>query len=182
MERQHFVVNLETRKKLMSYLVSQDNKMQSMLVWCSIGILIIYILIVLNLARFYPVLKNGHAVYAIIMLVADGSLFALFLGIQWRVCTYKPSSSRQVAKEILHFKIAAAEQRIKRLMAYLLTYLLIALASGLCCWYDGAFGVSRVLTFITPAGILIYGAGLCLLLKIAYLRKMLLDCFHLIEK
>ena len=31
MESQHFVVNLETRKKLMSYLISQDNKIQSML-------------------------------------------------------------------------------------------------------------------------------------------------------
>ena len=80
------------------------------------------------------------AVYAIIiiMLAADGGLFALFLGIQWRVCTYKPSSSRQMAKELLHFKIASAERRIKRLMAYLLTYLLIVLASGLCCWYDAA--------------------------------------------
>jgi len=166
----------------MLYLEEQDSKIQSMLAWCSIGVVCSYFILVLNIVRFYSTLESAHPLWLIIILTLAIFLFAFFVYIQWMLLIYKPLESRMVIKAFLQFKVDVTSRHVKLLSGYMITYFLIALSFCLLCWYDAAYSLKKVLEITTPTGIVVYSAGLFLLVKLVYTRKTFINYLHLIYK
>jgi len=87
-----------------------------------------------------------------------------------------------VIKAFLQFKVAATTHQVKLLSGYMIIYFLIALSFCLLCWYDAAYSLKKVLEITTPVGIVVYSAGLFLLVKLVYTRKTFINYLHLIYK
>lgn len=176
------IADQETREKLMLYFEAQDSKIQSMLAWGSLGFLFSYVITILNIAKFYSTIKSGHVLYLTGILTIVFFLFALFVWIQWKMFLYKPTSSRNVVKALLHFSVRVTNRQINLLSGYMIVYFLIALGSCFLGWYEANYSIKKVLETTTPIGIMVSGAGLFLLVKLTYTRKTFINYLHLIDK
>jgi MFS family permease len=166
--KEEFKFDSFSSKQLISYLKIQDEKLQGMLLWCSIAVLIGYILVIFAILEYYAQLPGYHTGYLAIALFLIYLLFGLFLWVQYKISDYKPTATQVRLKEFCHFKIQVTKRQIKMLSGYMVAYALILFASCIAFWLeteddDGAVKIVRI---TAPVSILIYVSGLFLLAKL----------------
>ena len=179
-DHKKLVFNTATKEQFLTYLKMREDQIQAMLLWCSIIIVVSYMAVIISIVNFYTALAVTGIPYLVTILVLIIALFGAFLWLQYRVSVYKPAYTNLVMKEFLQFKIHIANRQIKLLSGYMIAYLLIVASSCLLCWYN-ASAAQKILQITTPLSILVYGAGLFLLIKLAGKRKAYLNYISLIN-
>lgn len=178
----HLTINADTKKELVNYLKSADDKIRGLLLSCNISILILYLMIILKLIEVYSGLHGRHPIYLAVILASIYLSFGIFLWLHWKYRLYKPSLSSIIIKEYLHYKIHHCTWEIKLISTYLSTYLLIIASSCVLFWFDADHTPGILLQIIAPVGLIVFGAGLFLLLKQVFERKKLMKWIKVIDK
>lgn len=155
-------------QQLIGFLRIQDEKLQRMLLWCSIVVLIGYASVILTILNCYSSIPGHHTGYLGIVLFLIYFLFGAFLWVQYRISTYQPTATQIRLKEFCRFKIQITKRQIRMLIGYLVAYALFVFASCLACWLeaDDAEGADKIFKITAPISILVYVTGLYLLARL----------------
>lgn len=173
MESEHLIHHQETRGKLAVCLEEQDSKIVSILVWCSIALLCSYLVILLEAIIIYSDVGSGHRWYMIPGLML---LFLPFVVIAWKVFSYAPRQSRAVAKGLFHWNVAEHNRELRWLSGLVIVYFFIVQVSCFSLWHYAGGGLTLL------AGIILYGLGLFLLVKLACARKTIVNYLRLTDR
>ena len=180
-DHKKLVLNEDTKQQFLSFLKTQETRVQGMLLWCSIAVLVGYIAVIFSIIKYCTTLNTGHPAYVFIMMLIIIILFGAFIWLQYRATVYKPLRSNIIMKELLHFKVQVATKQLKLLVAAIFSYSLIVAGSCILCWYYVANGPQNIINITAPVSIMVYGAGLFLLVKLAIKRRNYLGCINLIN-
>lgn len=155
-------------QQLVGYLRIQDKKLQGMMLWCCIAVLIGYLSVIFAILQFYSTLPGQHTSYLAAALILIYLLFGIFLWLQFRISTYKPTQTQVRLKEFCQFKIQVTRRQIKLLTGCLLAYALIVFVSCIACWLEAEDnnGAEKLFRITAPVSIIVYVIGLYLLAKL----------------
>lgn len=169
------VFNTDTKKEFLIFLKQKEDRLEWMLLWCSIIVLVSYIALVLSIIKYYATLTSEQPVYLVVLLLLIMVMLSAFIRLQYRLTNYKPLCSALVIKELLNFKAHIANKQLTLLTAYIIAYSVIVGGSCLLCWYSAGQGAQKILTLTTPVSIMVYGCGLFLLVKLMLKRRAYLN-------
>jgi hypothetical protein len=180
-DHKKLVLSEDTKQQFLSFLKTRESQVQGMLLWCSIAVLVGYIALIFSIIKYCTTLKTGHPVYLMGMMLIIIALFGAFIWLQYKSTVCKPLGSHIIMKELLHFKVRVATKQLKLLVAAILSYSFIVLGSCILCWYYVANGPQNIINITAPISIMVYSAGLFLLVKLAIKRRKYLGCISLIN-
>jgi hypothetical protein len=169
--------------KLVGYLRTEDKKLQRMLLWCSVSVMIAYMSVIITILKYYSFLPGHHAAYLGTALFLIYILFGIFLWLQYRISTYKPTATQIRLKEFCRFKLQVTSRQIKMLSGYLIAYALIVITSCLACWLeaDNDDGAEKIIKITAPISILVYVTGIYLLGRLGIRWNLLNDDIRRID-
>jgi hypothetical protein len=179
-DRQKLVFDADAKKEFLNWLKNREDKIQTMLLWCSIAVLVSYASVMLVIVKIYASLNIGQPLYLLILAAVIFCLFGLFVRLQYHINTYTPTGTKLVIKELLYFKAHIARRQMILLAGYIATYSVFVIAACALC-YDALWGAQKILRVTAPVSILIYAAGLFLLLKLAGKRRTYLNYITTID-
>ncbi|MBD1395474.1 hypothetical protein [Mucilaginibacter glaciei] len=176
------VFNADNKKEFLLLLKKREDQVQGMLLWCSIIVLVSYVAVVISIIKYYTSLTSGHPGYLVALLTVIMALLGWFIWLQYRCTTYQPSASAMVMKELLKFKAHVATRQLKLLITYIIGYSLIVAGSCFLCWWYVEGGPQKIIEATAPISIMVYAAGLFLLMKLAFKRRTYLNYIGSIDK
>ena len=174
--------NADTRREFLGFVKHRGERLEEMLLWCSIFVLLSYVALVLSIIKCYASLTSQQPVYLALLLVLVVVMLVAFIILQYRHAAYRPLSSTLVIKELLNFKIHVANRQLKLLSGYIIAYSVIVGGSCLLCWYSAGQGAAKILALTAPISIMVYGAGLFLLAKLLVKRRAYLNYICAIDE
>ena len=170
-------------KELVSYLKEQDQKIQGLLLWSSISVLVGFIAVIFGILRCYVAFGGEHQVFMAFALIVIYALFGAYLWVQFRISAYQPKNTLICLKELYHFKKQKTKTQLSFLVAGLITYTLIVLAACMVCCWDATGTRARQIFIVTmPLSIFIYLTGLYLLALLGRRWQALTACINAIDK
>ncbi len=175
-------VSFQVQKQLINYLKSRYVKIRRTLLLCSVLTLFNYLIIIFNIIKLHTTVKTGYPWPLIIILSVIYISFAIFIWFRLKINIYKPTESNSIKKEFFNFKVQTANLQIEFLKACVITYSPILITSCLFCWFDKEYSAYKIIQTTMPVGIIIYGAGLFLLLKLNRIRKTYTNNISIINK
>lgn len=154
-------------------ILQLDYRVQQMLLWSNIAVILSYLLLIAVVARIYGSYSGKHSVLLICSLILIYVLLAIYLFVVWKSLAYQRIHFKRASKAYLNYQISKLGGQRKLISVYLLIYGLILCISCLFFFIDIHNGITLLFKLTAPVSLMTYIFGLYFIISFTDQKKKL---------